>query len=689
MQYARAALKLAETLQFGAGIADSYRTIGNVHAIGVKYNEALENYFKALKIYNDSRSIKGRASTYQGIGRIYAEQGKYAEARSYYLSALKLRQELGDRKNIAYAYSDMGDLLEREENYPEALTYDYKSLRQFEEIDDSIGIASAIYGIGWIEYKQGNYVEAKKKYAAALKTFQALGDKFMVAIMYRNMGEIFFLEGDYKAALENDQFALKTFEEFKLKLPMAWAYTGIGNIYERQGILTDSSGNGALAKSQYLQALHYYSMALETWKEANDKGNTSEAYINISNVHGYLKNITEAKKSLQLSYPIALQIQSKAVFKKYYQSISRLDSIEGNYKQAYEHYKKYIDYRDSLVNEETTKRLSQTKMQYEFDKKEAAAKTIQATKDAEVKRVRNLQYFAIGLSLLIAIFLFITTRQKQKAKSKIEKAYSELQSTQSQLIQSEKMASLGELTAGIAHEIQNPLNFVNNFSEVNKEMLEELRAERLKPKAERDEQTEDEIINDVIDNEEKINHHGRRADAIVKNMLQHSRQTKGTKEPTDINALCDEYLRLSYHGLRAKDKTFNADFKIDPDETIGKINVVRQDIGRVLLNLCNNAFYAVNERQKAEGERYEPSVWVSTKQENDKVIIAVRDNGDGIPQKIVEKIFQPFFTTKPTGQGTGLGLSLSYDIIKAQSGEIKVETKEGEGAEFIITLPLK
>lgn len=248
------------------------------------------------------------------------------------------------------------------------------------------------------------------------------------------------------------------------------------------------------------------------------------------------------------------------------------------------------------------------------------------------------------------------------------------------------MASLGELTAGIAHEIQNPLNFVNNFSEVNKEMLEELKAERLKPKEERDDKLEDEIINDVIDNEEKINHHGKRADAIVKGMLQHSRARTGKKEPTDINALADEYLRLSYHGLRAKDKSFNADFKTDFDESIGKINIVPQDIGRVLLNLFNNAFYTVNEKKKQLGGVFEPMVSVTTQRSADNIEIIVKDNGTGIPQKVVDKIFQPFFTTKPTGQGTGLGLSLSYDIIKAHGGELKVETKEG--AEFIIELPL-
>ena len=245
------------------------------------------------------------------------------------------------------------------------------------------------------------------------------------------------------------------------------------------------------------------------------------------------------------------------------------------------------------------------------------------------------------------------------------------------------MASLGELTAGIAHEIQNPLNFVNNFSDVNKELLIELKDEMNKGNID-DAKT---IADDVIANEEKISHHGKRADAIVKSMLEHSRSSTSVKEPTDINALCDEYLRLAYHGLRAKDKSFNAQFETDFDNSIQKINVVPQDIGRVVLNLINNAFYAVNEKAKQNIPGYEPTVIVSTKKLNDKIEIKVSDNGNGIPTSIKEKIFQPFFTTKPTGSGTGLGLSLSYDIIKAHGGEIKVDTKVNEGTEFTIQLP--
>jgi two-component system NtrC family sensor kinase len=273
----------------------------------------------------------------------------------------------------------------------------------------------------------------------------------------------------------------------------------------------------------------------------------------------------------------------------------------------------------------------------------------------------------------------------EDANKALTQTLEELKVTQVQLIQSEKMASLGELTAGIAHEIQNPLNFVNNFSEVSNELIEEMCEQLEKGNAEEAKA----IANEIKMSLEKINLHGKRADGIVKSMLQHSRTSTGKKEPTDINVLADEYLRLAYHGLRAKDKSFNAAIKTDYDDNIGLIKIISQDIGRVILNLITNAFYAVMEKKKLQPTGYEPTVTVRTRKIDNKVIVEVKDNGTGIPQKAIDKIFQPFFTTKPTGQGTGLGLSLSYDIVtKGHGGEIKVETKEGESTAFSIILPV-
>lgn len=315
-------------------------------------------------------------------------------------------------------------------------------------------------------------------------------------------------------------------------------------------------------------------------------------------------------------------------------------------------------------------------------------------------------FVSAGLLIILLLFGFIiffifSYRHKQKDYNLLQEQKQEidaqkivlvntladLKDAQAQLIQSEKMASLGELTAGIAHEIQNPLNFVNNFSDVNQDLAKELENELLKPLAERDVHFEESIIKDIKENEAKINQHGKRADAIVKNMLQHSRKNTGVKELTDINALCDEYFRLSYHGLRAKDKSFNATLEKSYDESIGKIKIIPQEIGRVILNLLTNAFYETNEKKKNADGNYSPTVKISTRKLNNLIEIRVEDNGSGVPEAVKNKIFQPFFTTKPAGQGTGLGLSLSYDIIKAHGGELNLHSKEGLGTTFIITLP--
>lgn len=318
--------------------------------------------------------------------------------------------------------------------------------------------------------------------------------------------------------------------------------------------------------------------------------------------------------------------------------------------------------------------------------KAAEKERIQRQKEDEINRA--IAERKVELEVLVAERTAELTKQKEELETTLE----ELRATQEQLIHSEKMASLGELTAGIAHEIQNPLNFVNNFSEVSHELLDEMQEE-----LENENQAEAiEIAKNIKLNLEKIIHHGKRADSIVKGMLQHSRSSTGVKEPVEINALCDEYLRLAYHGLRAMDKSFNATLKTDFDESIGKINVVPQEIGRVILNLLTNAFYAVNEKKKQMEKElkngvqsYTPTVLIGTKKLDSNIEIKISDNGNGIPKEAVDKIFQPFFTTKPSGKGTGLGLSLSYEIVtKAHGGKLSVENNPGEGVTFNISLPI-
>lgn len=307
-----------------------------------------------------------------------------------------------------------------------------------------------------------------------------------------------------------------------------------------------------------------------------------------------------------------------------------------------------------------------------------------ALETERLKAEQREKEFQISETLKAALEVQVVERTAAltKQKEELEEALLELKSTQVQLIQAEKMASLGELTAGIAHEIQNPLNFVNNFSELTNELIDEMNEEIEKG----DYEEVKALAIDIKQNLEKINHHGKRADSIVKGMLQHSRTSSGQKDLTDINSLVDEFLRLSYHGLRAKDKSFNSDFKTHLEAGLPKVAVIPQDMGRVFLNLINNAFYTVNEKKKNSPD-FKPLVEISTKNLGKNVQITISDNGGGIPEHIKTKIFQPFFTTKPTGEGTGLGLSLSYDIVKGHGGELSVESKDGEGSVFIINLP--
>ena len=371
-----------------------------------------------------------------------------------------------------------------------------------------------------------------------------------------------------------------------------------------------------------------------------------------------------------------------------YKLLAELHEKTGNNEKARDYYKSYISLQDSLQADREKYGSLSFETEQQMNENELSITKLQSENKIS-DLTKKFSFGIVALVLLLAGVVYYRFKSKQKANKVLETTLNNLKSTQSQLIQSEKMASLGELTAGIAHEIQNPLNFVNNFSEINQELIAEMNTE-----IEKGNYSEvKEIAKDVSKNEQKINHHGKRADAIVKGMLQHSQSSSGIKEPTDINKLADEYLRLSYHGLRAKDKSFNATMKTDFDGPIGNINIIPQDIGRVILNLITNAFYAVNEKNLSAvsnptAVKYEPTVSISTKKVQGKVEIKVTDNGNGIPQKLLDKIFQPFFTTKPTGQGTGLGLSLSYDIVKAHGGELKVETKEREGSEFIIQLPV-
>ena len=514
----------------------------------------------------------------------------------------------------------------------------------------------------------------------SLQIANSINDNTILSLVYSNLGRINLRNKQLDSAL--------------IFLKESLVYVAKSGYRKYESSTLNQIGNIYLSKKMYDSANQNYLIALASAQSMNNVSILGDIYLSLANYFRttgkYDSAVFYARSSLNIIKKTGYNSSYVNVYNAFieiYKTLGKTDSVLLYLQLA-------NAAKDSLLGSEKIKQLIKVGFDEQLRLQELEKESIQ-TKN-EIKTYAMLS--GLGIFLLVALLLYRNNRQKQKAnlilqeqKQKVEATLQELKQTQTQLIQSEKMASLGELTAGIAHEIQNPLNFVNNFSEVNVELIDELKTEvrSLAPL----EMTE-QLIDDIKANSEKINHHGKRAAEIVKGMLQHSRSSSGIKEPTDINALCDEYLRLSYHGLRAKDKSFNATMKTDFDESIGKINIIPQDIGRVVLNLLTNAFYVVDEKKKAcqaelveAGKVYDPTVSINTKKIGDKVLISVTDNGNGIPQKVLDKIFQPFFTTKPTGQGTGLGLSLSYDIVKAHGGELKVETKELEGTTFSIQIP--
>ncbi len=641
------------------------------------------------------------------------------EGINYANQSLVLARQLTWKKGMAYAYSSLGGNYINKSDYPQALTAYLSGLKIAEEIKDKYLIMSITGSMGVIYVNLANYPQALAYYEKALKGAEELGRKGLVALWLNNIGGVYNQQGEYAKALD---FRLKS-----LKLNEAMGFRGV-----EKELNFDNVGQSYLNLADYPQALTYLQNGQNVSKANRNKHILVRSYNNLGKLYlkiatdsnaNFLTTLLRSDKANTLKKASAY-IDSAVVLAKElgdipylyraYQTRSQVQDALGEPKAALASYQLYITTKDLVINQQNSSNIAVATLQYEFDKKETALRYEQQLSAVQLQQQKQQRTYLLGgVSLLLALLglTVYSYTQKQKAntvlqqqkeeintqRTKAENALTELRATQTQLIQKEKMASLGELTAGIAHEIQNPLNFVNNFSEVSAELVTELEEEQLKP--DRDTELEAEILVDLKQNLQKIHHHGGRASAIVKGMLEHSRTGTGEKRPTDLNALADEYLKIAYHGRQAKEKNgsagvrpsdrFNADLKTDFDADLGKVDVMPQEIGRVLLNLYNNAFYAVQERQKTAPADYKPTVSVKTKRENGHTEIRVSDNGTGMPESVKAKIFQPFFTTKPTGEGTGLGLSLSYDIVtKGHGGSLAVESQEGEGTTFVITLPV-
>jgi signal transduction histidine kinase len=572
-------------------------------------------------------------------------------------------------------------------NYSKALEYYLKTLQILEK-NHFPDLSGSLNNIGLVYANLKDTIRARSYYYRALQFAEKSPDKQLKGIVLMNLGELFAKTNRLDSALIFSQNGLEILLENKAIHTIPYALRNLGDVY---------------AKLHYpVKALDFYRRSLIFARKYDSQPRQTETYQSLARFYLQEKQLDSCvfygRKALDQSQALASSqgiLAAATVLSNVYESV--------DVRQALQYYKLAVATKDSMFNQETSERI----LSINEDEK-TRLQEIAAARRESINAVR--QYVMLGglaVFLFIALVLLRNNRRQQKAnellrqqkietdaqKEKAENAFQELKEAQDQLVQQEKMASLGELTAGIAHEIQNPLNFVNNFSEVSSELLDEMEIEFNEGRME----DGFSIASDIKQNLAKITFHGKRADSIVKGMLYHSRTTTGQKELTDLNLLVEEYLRLSYHGLRAKDRVFNSNFQMDLDPSIGKIKAIPQDLGRVMLNLFNNAFYAVSEKEHLlsdahhfkNRQTYEPLVTLSTKKYADRIEIKVWDNGLGIPAPIINKIFQPFFTTKPAQQGTGLGLSLSYEIITTgHSGEIKVNTLEGEFAEFTVVLPL-
>jgi two-component system NtrC family sensor kinase len=637
----------------------------------------------------------GETEAYKIMGNAYQTKGNFEKALEFYERAEQIAEKNNFKKSIPGILNNIGLVFTNQGNYPEALKNFYQTLRAADAVNDKFVFGSALNNIAIVHFYQGKMDEADSAYKKTLEIAVEMNDSIRIIYAYNNIGEVNLEQKNIAGALDNFNKA------YQLAL--------LKNNPEMQVVIINNLGNTYFKEDSLQQALYQYENALNLSMQKDYGLAMCKSLLGLAKVkagQGMLKDalvngLEGLEKAKQMGQTQLLRDANKIVADIYEKS--------GDGMNALKHFKMFMLFSDSLNNVANERAAANENANYLISQKE-----LQFEKKS--LQQRWITFSALAGLIALGVILWIIYRNKKRLsktyedlqhknelikaqKQEVEETLSKLKSTQALLIQSEKMASLGELTAGIAHEIQNPLNFVNNFSEVSNELIDEMNEELDKG----DLNEAKSIASDIKQNLEKINHHGKRADAIVKGMLLHSRQTQGAKEPTDVNALCDEYLRLSYHGLRAKDKSFNSDFKTDFDPAIGKINILPQDIGRVLLNLYNNAFYSVSEKKKTAGVDYQPLVSVSTRKikelsGSNLVEIIVKDNGNGIPEKVVDKIFQPFFTTKPPGEGTGLGLSLSYDIVKAHGGEITVETKysgtgaqaerKDAGTQFVIQLPL-
>ena len=662
-------LQIHNSISYTGGMAVSLNEIGLIHWRQGRYEQAIESFQQSLKIHEESGYLSGVAKTVNNIGLVYSSQGDYEQALKYYHRTLKLLEELEDKTGIAGSLANIGVIYQSQGRYERALEYYQRSLRLLEELGFKLGVARVLNNIGIIHKNQGRYEQALESYQKSLAIREVLDNQHDVASMLNNIAVVYKLQAQYDRALEHHKKSMKISQELGNQKSVAVSLRNIGNIHQIQ--------------DRHAQALDYYRRSLNISEEIGDKSGKAHSMASIGRSYLHLNKLNDAATMTESAYTIAEEIGEVAEMRAAAEILSDVYQQKGNYRNAYKYHKVYATLQDSLINEENLKSINEMAAKYEAEKRDQQIALLEKDKRlqaAQLEQESMMRYFFIaGLAvlLILAFLLYNRYRYKKRTGEELQRSYEELKRTQQQLIHAEKMATLGELTAGVAHEIKNPLNFVNNFTSMNKELVEEL---------EEYANGNDDIL-EVAEllkgNTAKILEHGTRADSIVQGMLMHSRETKGVRQQADINDLVKEAVALAEHGSPTGK---GADVTLNLSDATGSAEVLPAEISRVILNLVGNSSYAV--KKHADDTGIEPEITVSTERVDNTVRIVVADNGPGIAPDVREKIFQPFFTTKPTGDGTGLGLSLSWDIIvNGHNGTIEVESEEGKGARFIVELP--
>ena len=647
--FSRKAIILAQQIQYQQGLAEGLRTLGFCHIRLSRYTEAEAILRQSLSLFEELNHERGLSDVYEYFGIIHRSQGNYAASLDALFKSLQFRQQLQYKEGLALSFYHIGVTYKYLGDFGNALHYSLQGLPIAREIQAAMPESYLLNSLGGIYLETHDYEAALDYYNQSLTLRQRIGDQWGEAGCLDNIGTILLLQ-------QKADTALPFFERGLVICTSIGDQKGQGNTLLHMGKIYQQAG-------QTDAALNYINQSLTIRKSIGDKKGQAEIGLFLGGLYQHTQP-DYALLLLQESLQLAETIKASDLIYKIYHMLAETLKHKGDFQAALTYFELGLKLEKEVNSESVNQKLINLQIAHQVE---------QARKEAELYQLRNQELAAL-------------VDEIQHQKNALNQTLQELRNTQAQLIQSEKLASLGELTAGIAHEIQNPLNFVNNFSEVSAELVSELKDELDRG----DTEEAKAIADDLTQNLQKITQHGHRASNIVKGMLEHSRVSTGERQPTDLNALADEYLRLAYHGLRAKNKDFNAGLKTDFAPELGNIEVVPQEIGRVLLNLFNNAFYAVSQRQKSAPADYQPTVTVSTKQTSDGIEIRVGDNGMGMPDAVKARVFQPFFTTKPTGEGTGLGLSLAYDIItKGHGGMISVESVEGEGTEFAIELPTR